>query len=205
MRQGFYRSRGQTRLRLQQTEFEREDKGQRQDNALSLLFAFYISLRSELYRKMKGILILILALASLSQVSEGNRFASRSFISQKTDTLKIWDKLDIQSDPRLKTLLQQHVNQNKKNNTTSGYRLQIYFGSGSNAHNEAMKIRTDFLSSHPEVKAYLVFKSPDFKVLVGDFRTKNEALKLQKSLVNQYPNAFIVADEIAFPAVDETK
>jgi hypothetical protein len=152
---------------------------------------------------MKGIFILILALALFAEISEGNNLVSMSYISQKNDTVKIWDKLDIQSDPRLKVLLQQHVNQNKKNNTTSGYRLQIYFGSGTNAHAEATKVRTEFLSSHPEVKAYLIFKSPDFKVLIGDFRTKSEALKLQKSLINQYPNAFIVADEIAFPALDE--
>ena len=152
---------------------------------------------------MKGIFILILTLSFFTGISEGNNFPSLSPVSQKNDTLKIWDKLDIQSDPKLKALLQQHVNLNKKNNSTSGFRLQIYFGSGPNAHSEAMRIRTEFLSSHPEAKAYLVFKSPDFKVLVGDFRTKNEALKLQKSLVNQYPNAFIVADEIAFPALDE--
>jgi hypothetical protein len=154
---------------------------------------------------MKGIFILILALAFLSEITEGTVFNSITLISQKSDTLKVWDKLDVQSDPRLKQLLEQHVNQNKKNSTTSGYRLQIYFGSGANAHSEALKIRTEFLSSHPDIKAYLIFKSPDFKVLAGDFRTKSEALKLQKSLISQYPNAFIVADEIAFTALDEVK
>jgi hypothetical protein len=111
----------------------------------------------------------------------------------------IWDKLNIQSESRIKELIEQHVRQNKKNNSTNGYRLQIYFGSGTNAHAQATKIRTDFLSTHPDEKVYLLFKSPDFKVLVGNFRTKSEALKMQKSLINQFPNAFIVADEIAFP------
>lgn len=111
----------------------------------------------------------------------------------------IWDKLNIQSESRIKELIGQHVSQNKKNNSTNGYRLQIYFGSGANAHSQALKIKTDFLSVNPEIKIYLIFKSPDFKVLIGNFRTKSEALKMQKSLINQYPNAFIVADEIAFP------
>jgi len=154
---------------------------------------------------MKGIIILILTLALFTKISEGNISTSITEDSQKNDTLKIWDKLDIKSDPRLQELLKQHINQNKKNNTTNGYRLQIYFGSGAKAHTEATKIRTEFLSSHPDVKAYLIFKSPDFKVLVGDFRTKSEALKMQKSLINQYPNAFIVADEIVFPELVETR
>jgi len=123
------------------------------------------------------------------------------FTTQTRDSLMIWDKLNIQSDPRIKELLEQHVRQNKKNNSTNGYRLLIYFGSGVNARAQGTKIRTDFLSTHPDEKVDLIFKSPDFKVLVGYFRTKSEALKMQKSLINQYPNAFIVADEIAFPAL----
>lgn len=111
----------------------------------------------------------------------------------------IWDKLNIHSEARIRELLDQHIRQNKRSNTMSGYRLQIYFGSGANAHTQALKIKTDFLSVNPDVKVYLIFKSPDFKVLIGNFRTKSEALKMQKSLINQYPNAYIVADEIAFP------
>lgn len=111
----------------------------------------------------------------------------------------IWDKLNIQCSSQIKELLERHVRQNKKNNFTNGYRLQIYFGSGLNARTQATKVRTDFLSNHSDIKAYLIYKSPDFKVVVGDFRTKSEALKLQKSLTYQFPNAFIVADEIAFP------
>ena len=60
-------------------------------------------------------------------------------------------------------------------------------------------MKTDFLSSYPDVKTYLLFKSPDFILRVGNFRTKSEALKMQKSLLYKFPNAFIVADEIALP------
>ena len=150
---------------------------------------------------MKRTVILLFVLAIFTGISTGWKPMSQIFdnTSGTGDSLMIWDKLNIQSEPRIKELLQQHVRQNKKNNTTNGYRLQIYFGSGANAHEQASKIRTDFLSTHSDEKVYLIFKSPDFKVLVGNFRTKNEALKMQKSLISQYPNAFIVADEIAFP------
>jgi len=116
-----------------------------------------------------------------------------------TDSLMIWEKLNIQCDPRINELLKQQANQNKKNSTMSGFRLQIYFGSGENSHNQAIRIKTEFLSSYPDVKTYLYFKSPDFIVRVGNFRTKSEALKMQKSLQFKFPNAFIVADEIALP------
>lgn len=156
---------------------------------------------------MKRTIILLFVLAIFTGISTGWKPMSQSFGSSSItgDSLMIWDKLNIQSEPRIRELLEQHVKQNKKNNSTNGYRLQIYFGSGSNAHAQATKVRTDFLSTHPDIKAYLIFKSPDFKVLVGNFRSKSEALKMQKSMINQFPNAFIVADEIAFPELAGNK
>jgi hypothetical protein len=150
---------------------------------------------------MKRTILLLFVLASITWSAPGRELRNNhaNCQVQTNDSLKIWDKLDIQSSPQIKELLEQHVRQNKKNNFTNGYRLQIYFGSGSNARSQATKVRTDFLSMHSDVKADLIFQSPDFKVLVGNFRTKSEALKLQKSLIYQFPNAFIVADKIAFP------
>lgn len=148
---------------------------------------------------MERAIILLFMLAFISGISATRETITR--ISQPTsqDTLMIWKKLNIQSDPKIDDLLKQQAAQGKKSGTISGYRLQIYFGSGEKAHGQAIKVKTEFLSSNPNVTAYLLFKSPDFIVRIGNFRTKSEALKMKKSLVNQYPNAFIVSDEIAFP------
>jgi hypothetical protein len=150
---------------------------------------------------MKVAIFSIIVLASITWSTYGRELRNNlvNFQAQARDTIRIWDKLNIQSSPQIKELLERNLRQNKKNNFTNGYRVQIYFGSGLNARSQATKARTDFLSNHLDTKAYLIYKSPDFKVVVGDFRTKSEALKLQKSLVYQFPNAFIVADEIAFP------
>ena len=148
---------------------------------------------------MKRAIILLFLLAFISGIAATRERITQIGHSNGPDSLKIWDKLNIQSDPRIIDLLKQQAVQNKKNGTVSGFRLQIYFGSGENAHGQAIKIKTDFLSSNPSIKTYLLFRSPDFIIRVGDFRTKSEALKLKKALIFQYPNAFIVADEIPFP------
>ena len=148
---------------------------------------------------MKSAIILLFVLAFLFGFSATRERSAQTIEPSSGDSIMIWEKLPVQCDPKIHELLKLQVEQGKKNGTLSGYRLQIYFGSGEKAHAQATKIKTDFLSSNPEVKAYLLFKSPDFIVRVGDFRTKSEALKLGKSLTFQYPNAFIVADEIAFP------
>lgn len=148
---------------------------------------------------MKRAILLFFVLVFISGIAAALEPAARIDPSNATDSLKIWEKLNTQGDTRINELLSQFAAQNKKNGTTSGFRLQLYFGSGEKAHAQAIKIKTEFLSSNPNVKTYLLFKSPDFIVRVGNFRTKSEALKMQKALILQYPNAFIVADEIAFP------
>ena len=148
---------------------------------------------------MKSAIILLFVLAFLSSFSVVRERSARTVETSYGDSLMIWEKLPVQCDPKITELLKLQVELGKKSGTLSGYRLQIYFGSGEKAHSQASKIKNEFLSSNPGIKAYLLFKSPDFIVRVGDFRTKSEALKLGKSLTYQFPNAFIVADEITFP------
>jgi SPOR domain len=148
---------------------------------------------------MKRAIILLFILAFISGGAVARETIIRIDQRNAADSLMIWEKLNIQSDPKINDLLKQEATQSKKSGTIGGFRLQIYFGSGEKAHAQAIKIKTEFLSSNPNVKTYLLFKSPDFIVRVGNFRTKSEALKMQKALLFQYPNAFIVADEIAFP------
>ena len=148
---------------------------------------------------MRYMIILLFMVASIAGNSVIHKRIAPLYEPLTEDSLMIWEKLSIQCDQKINDLLRQQVTQAKKTGTISGYRLQIYFGSGEKAHTQAVKIKTDFLSSNPSIKAYLQFKSPDFIVRIGDFRTKSEALKMQKSLLYQYPNAFIVTDDIAFP------
>jgi hypothetical protein len=148
---------------------------------------------------MKYVIILLLLLVNIDGFGANRQNTTSANTPNTTDSLMIWEKLNIRCDARINELLKLQADQNKKSGTMSGFRLQLYFGSGENAHVQAVKIKTEFLSSFPEIKTYLFFKSPDFIVRVGNFRTKSEALKMQKSLLYKFPNSFIVADEIAFP------
>jgi hypothetical protein len=111
----------------------------------------------------------------------------------------IWQRLNVEASSEISDLLKQQYDQNRKTGTFSGYRLQLYFGSGVQARAHAEKIRNDFNALHPDIRVYLSFKSPDFIVRAGDFRTKSDALKVLKSLTAGFANAFIVTDEIASP------
>ena len=75
----------------------------------------------------------------------------------------------------------------------SGYRVQIYSG---NKKQPARELRLKFSRLYRKVKAHESYQQPNFKIRVGDFKTKLEALKFRKELLEHYPNCFIVKDDI---------
>ncbi|MGB0886851.1 MAG: SPOR domain-containing protein [Vicingaceae bacterium] len=80
-----------------------------------------------------------------------------------------------------------------------GYRIQIF---SDNKKQPANQARSTFLRSHPKTKAHLSYEQPYYKVRVGDFRTKLEALKYKNDVADEFPNCFIVKDEIDVNELD---
>ena len=74
-----------------------------------------------------------------------------------------------------------------------GYRVQIHSGNKRQPANQA---RASFSRIHPKTKAHLDYEQPYYKVRVGDFKTKLEALKYKNFIIKEFPNSFIVKDEI---------
>lgn len=84
----------------------------------------------------------------------------------------------------------------------SGYRVRIFFDNSQSARNASEATLARFSSSHPGIAAYRSFQSPYFKVTVGDFRTKSEAMELLERIKGEFPSAFIVKENIGYPVVD---
>jgi hypothetical protein len=77
-----------------------------------------------------------------------------------------------------------------------GYRIQINFGQD---RNEANKVRGDFSAKYPGIPTYMSYQQPYFKVNVGDYRTKLEAVKNLNMVRKNYPGAFVIIDKINPP------
>jgi hypothetical protein len=77
-----------------------------------------------------------------------------------------------------------------------GYRIRIYSESGIGAKEQQQRVRARFLSSFPDIDAYYRYDEPDFKVYVGDCRTKSKALELYDLIVKKFPNPILVEDYI---------
>ena len=111
----------------------------------------------------------------------------------------ILDNLNVNQDVRLDKMLKWHIEQNESLNGISGFRVEIFFSSNSDAKEKAFRKKVEFLSVYPNNTVHVKYDIPNFRVRVGDFRTKNEALKLYKEIKSTYPVAFIIADDIEFP------
>ncbi len=116
---------------------------------------------------------------------------------------EILNRLTVIQDPRLEKMLTWHISQNKLMNGMEGYRVEIFFSPDADALDKALKEKVEFLSVYPDIPVHIKYDAPNFRLRVGDFRTKNEALKLYKKIKNAYPVAFIVADKINFPLLKQ--
>lgn len=95
-----------------------------------------------------------------------------------------------------------HMN-NNSGRTLSGYRIRIFFDNKQSARVASEEALKKFESMFHDVVAYRSYANPYFKVTVGDFRTKSEAMSYLERIRREFPSAFVVKENIAFPVVDK--
>lgn len=110
--------------------------------------------------------------------------------------------VQIIQDPRVDTLMHMFIGKNESHPEIKGFRIEVFFEAGNYSKQKAQEAKSGFVEKYPEVPSYLLFHQPYYKVRVGDFRTKMEAEAFLKEIERDYPNAFVVPDEINFPALD---
>ena len=98
------------------------------------------------------------------------------------------------------------MNAHLKNNasrTLSGYRIRIFFDNKQSARVASEEALKKFESLFHDVSAYRSYANPYFKVTVGDFRTRSEAMSYLERIRKDFPSAFVVKENIAFPVIDK--
>ena len=117
-------------------------------------------------------------------------------------------QLNIVQDSRVDELMEKHKQMNEMlmsnpdHSGVEGYRVQIFFESGNKSSEAAREIMEEFEENHPEIPTYLTWKAPNFRVRVGDFRTRMEAEGVLQKILKDYPNAWVIKDKINFPSLN---
>jgi hypothetical protein len=104
----------------------------------------------------------------------------------------------IHKDPRIDLLVKKQAQINEETTRDArrsgpGYRIQVISTSDRSA---AISAKTKVYQLYPELKPYLLYQSPYFRVRVGNFTDRSEAEDYFKALSKQFTNVSIVRDTV---------
>ena len=104
----------------------------------------------------------------------------------------------VHKDPRVDLLAKKHASVNsaiKKSSarTMRGYRLLVV---NTNNRDEAIAAKTRIYTYFPDLKAYLSYQSPYFKLKAGNFQTRDEAEKYRKLMNPMFPKGVFIINDI---------
>jgi len=98
----------------------------------------------------------------------------------------------IESSAHIDEMVAQKKDYNKTVETFQGYKIQIYYGS----EKECYEIKDEFSSLFPDISTSIIFSTPQWKLQVGNYRTRLEADHEMVNIKKEYPAAIVLATEI---------
>lgn len=104
-------------------------------------------------------------------------------------------RVTVRGDVGVNQMVEKHIELNSRVKTIPGFRVQIASLSGANSKTNAFNLRDRFMLDYPGVQAYIVYDEPNFKVKVGDFRTRLEAYAFLQQ-INETYKGYITRDNI---------
>jgi hypothetical protein len=107
--------------------------------------------------------------------------------------------ITVHKDPRLDQLIKKQVYINEitsrdSRRTDKGFRLMII---STTSRDEAIAAKTKIYTYFPDLKAYLWYQSPYFRVKAGNFKDRKDAEAYQQRMNTYFPRGvFIMKDVI---------
>lgn len=95
---------------------------------------------------------------------------------------------NINQDPRFEQLLNEKRKINSSITVNSNYKIQIYYGDNENARKKLSEFKRDYKN----LDGTVVFESPNYKVWIGNFKTKIEAERNLTEIRKKYPYSLLI-------------
>lgn len=105
----------------------------------------------------------------------------------------------VHKDPRIDLLIKKQIQINEETTRNSrrsgpGFRIQVM---STTDRTKAIAAKTKIYQSYPELKPYILYQSPYYRLKVGNFKTREEAGEYLPGLSRDFPGTtFIVKDTI---------
>jgi len=120
-------------------------------------------------------------------------FIARQGLAQ-TDTLGVV----VRKDPRIDSLVQKQIEINElttrdARRNVPGYRIQVI---NSPDRNKVYAAKVKIYEEYPDLKPYLLYQAPNYKLKVGNFKTQEEAEQAMQQLSRLFPSGLYVIRDI---------
>ncbi|WKK65423.1 SPOR domain-containing protein [Lutimonas zeaxanthinifaciens] len=98
----------------------------------------------------------------------------------------------IETSAHVDEMLAQKKDYNKSLESYKGFKIQIYYGS----EKECYELKNEFSSLFPDIATSIIFSTPQWKLQVGNYRTRLDADRAIINIKKEYPGAIVLATEI---------
>ena len=106
--------------------------------------------------------------------------------------------ITVNKDPRIDLLIKKQIEINEittrnSRRSAQGFRIQVI---STNNRTKAMDAKTKIYQRFPELKAYLMYQSPFFKLRVGNFTEREEAESYLQDIIQLFPTGVYVVRDV---------
>lgn len=105
------------------------------------------------------------------------------------NTITAQSKNTVLNEPaEIKELVVKKKNVNTSSIVNDKYKIQIFYGKNSDANVALSKFRRSF----PETNATIIYNTPSYKVLVGNYKTRLEAERNLRIIQKDFEHALLI-------------
>ena len=124
-----------------------------------------------------------------------------SNIRAQTDS----NSIVIQKDARIDLLIKKQIQINEETTREArshipGYRIQV---ANSPDRNKVFAAKTKVNQDYPQLKSYLIYQAPNYKLKLVNFKTEEEADPYIKKLSKQFPSGVYLTHDIIDVKIDK--
>lgn len=98
-----------------------------------------------------------------------------------------------------------YIEYSKEHPQIKGFTILLYSGSGANSRLKAREVLVNFQDKFPDGVTHLSWKSPNYEVRLGDYRSKIEAQHDLEIIKKEFPTAFIKSAMIELPPLEKVE
>jgi SPOR domain len=104
----------------------------------------------------------------------------------------------VYKDPRIDMLVKKQIDINEEatrdsRRTAPGYRILVV---NSNDRKKVFAAKAKIYQLYPDLKPYLLYQAPFYKLKVGNFKSKDEAQEYLQELLRDFPTGLYIVKDI---------